>query len=75
MCRRSIYFMAIDLVTFIDPNHPLHIPVFRCEKCKTAEFVSMTTHYPQAGDYGRLPVRRLDKVIQVRKWRNAKLGE
>lgn len=35
----------------------------------------MKVHMPQAGDYGRLPVRRLDRIVKVQKWKDTMLGE
>lgn len=75
LCRRSAYFLATDLIKAVDPRHPLHIPPFACSKCKTMEYMRMSVRLPQAGDYGRLPVRRLDRVVQVQKWRDGLLGE
>lgn len=75
LCRRSTYFHASDLVKVVDPRHPLHRPPFPCSRCKTAEYLRMTPHSPRAGDFGRLPVRVLDKVVQVHKWRDTKLGD
>ncbi len=75
LCRRTIYYLATDLVQFVGAAHPVHIPPFACGTCKTMEYMRMTVHSPQIGDYGRLPVRRIDKVVQVTKWKTVLLGE
>ncbi len=75
LCRRTTYFLAIDLLTIIDPKHPVHIPPFPCGRCKTREYVNVKIHHPNPGDYGQLPVRRPGKIVRIQKWRNVKLGE
>ncbi|WP_162791864.1 hypothetical protein [Sulfitobacter sp. DFL-23] len=70
LCRRSIYFLASDLLTVIDPKHPLHLPPFPCSRCSKIEYVEIKERWPRADDYGHLKVR---KLVQV--WKTDKLGE
>ncbi len=75
LCRRTIYYLATDLVQFVGAAHPVHILPFACGTCKTAEYMRMTVHAPDIGDCGKLRMRRIDKVVQVTKWIDVLLGE
>ena len=74
-CRRTTYFLASDLVTFVGPDHPAHVAPMPCSRCGMTEYVNVILLTPRPGDYGRLEVRRLVDVVTVHKWRNMKLGE
>lgn len=75
LCRRTIYFLASDLVSLIDPTYPVHIPFFKCSRCETWEFIHVSVHHPSPGDYGRLIVRRPGKIVRTQKWRTVVLGD
>lgn len=75
LCRRTIYYLAADLVQFVGAAHPVHIAPLACRTCKTAEYMRMTVHSPRIGDHRRLPGRRIDKVVRVTKWKDVLLGE
>ncbi|RII39010.1 hypothetical protein DL237_10050 [Pseudooceanicola sediminis] len=71
-CRRTVNFLAIDLVPIIGAYHNAHEPVFNCTWCKTGEWVTTRLRIPQLEEYGYLTIRRPGRVIQT--WYDAKLG-
>lgn len=75
LCPRALYFMASDLMTVVDPKHPLHLPPFPCSRCGKIDYVEMRQYRPADCDFGRLPIRKLQKVVQVQVWKNVVLGE
>jgi hypothetical protein len=74
-CRRTTYFLASDLVVFVGPDHPAHVPPMACSRCRKTDYVNVDLLSPRPGDYGRLDVRRLVDVVTVHKWKTVKLGE
>ncbi|QDC11291.1 hypothetical protein FHY55_19540 [Oceanicola sp. D3] len=75
LCRRAIYSTPSDLMKIVDPQHPLHLPPFPCSRCGQTEYVEMRQHRPAHGDYGRIPIRKLEKVVEVKIWKNVMLGD
>lgn len=75
LCRRTVYFLASDLLEFFDDMRPAHRPPFACSKCRTMEFMHVKVRSPEPGDWGNLPVRRPAEVVRIQKWRTVKLGD
>ncbi len=74
-CRRSVRYLAADLVTLLDAMRPAHDPPFACSKCGTTNGMRVTLHSPEVGDYGHLTVRRPGPVRRIQTWRSVKLGD
>ncbi|SOE18569.1 hypothetical protein SAMN05877838_3497 [Hoeflea halophila] len=75
LCRRSINYLATDLVQVLNPARPVDGPPFSCSRCGTAEYISVKVKTPAAGDYGHLVIRRLLGIRSVSEWGNRPLGE
>jgi hypothetical protein len=75
LCRRTVYYLASDLATIIDPSTPVYEVLFPCSRDGTAEFVSIRPRALMPGDYGNLDVRRPGPVRHVQTWRTVKLGD
>jgi hypothetical protein len=75
LCRRTVYYLASDLVKLYNPQWPALAPLFECGTCRTGEFLSVRCTSPSPGDYGHLVVRRPMDVVKIQKWRNVKLGD
>lgn len=75
LCRRTVYFLPADLIQMVGADHYSHKPPFTCRTCQTSEYLRITVHKPQPGDYGRLPVRRIIKIVRRAKWVNVRLGD
>lgn len=73
LCRRTVTYLAIDLLRVCPPDHSVHVPPFGCARCGTMEFVSIRSRIPLPEEYGKLIIRR--PVRQVWKWTNSPLGE
>ncbi|AGT07919.1 hypothetical protein [Paracoccus aminophilus] len=74
-CRRSVYYWAADLVKVVGPYHQVHVPPWRCSRCKSAEFVEVHATYPHAELLGKVTIRRPVKEITRWIWRNEVGGE
>jgi len=74
-CRRSVRYLATDLVTLLDPMRPAYDPPFACSKCGTTEGMKVTFHFPEVGDFGSLTVRRPGPVRRIQTWRTVRLGD
>ena len=72
-CRKSVTYLAHDLLRVCAPDHPVHVPPFSCARCGTMEYVSARCRIPLPEEYGKLLVRRPQR--QVWKWTNMPLGE
>lgn len=73
-CKRSVRYLASDLVTLLDPKRYAHLPPFPCGRCGTADRMKVRFHAPSPGDYGHLVVRRPGAVKVTQMWRSVKLG-
>jgi hypothetical protein len=75
LCRRSITYLASDLVTLLPPDElALEVP-FTCHKCGTREFMRVTLTSPFPGDWGNLVIRRPGPLRIIQTWRTVKLGD
>jgi hypothetical protein len=74
-CRRTVYYLASDLVELLRPERPAHEPPFACSRCRTADYILVKIHTPDSGDYGHLEVRRPGPVVKTQTWRTVKLGD
>jgi hypothetical protein len=75
LCRRSITYLATDLVTLLPPDRlALEVP-FTCSKCGTTEFMRVKLTSPFPGDWGNLVIRRPGPVRMIQSWRTVKLGD
>lgn len=72
-CRRTVNFLAWDLVEIIGPKHYLHVPSFPCTRCGTIEYVAVAVKTAKREDLGNMIVRRPAGTVQL--WRNETLGE
>lgn len=70
LCRRSITYLATDLVTVCDPGQPALTVPFACSKCRCTAFMRVTLTSPMAGDYGHIVVRRPGPVRRIQTWRD-----
>lgn len=75
LCRRSITYLATDLVTVCDPEQPALAVPFACSKCRTTEFMRVTLTSAMPGDYGHIVIRRPGAVRRIQTWRNVRLGD
>lgn len=75
LCRRSINYLATDLVQVLNPARPVDAPPFACSRCGTADYMSVKVKSPAAGDYGHLTIRRLLGIRTVSEWGNRSLGD
>ncbi len=73
LCSRCVHFLATDLVEVLDPSTPMHLPPFKCSRCKTDEHIGIRLRSPHPGEIGSLPIRR--PAGFVRKWRTEMLGD
>lgn len=73
ICRRTVNFLATDLIKIVDPKHPTHIPVFPCGQCRSREFVRIKVESARPADIGKIVIRRPGQLIQ--KWRSVMLGD
>lgn len=74
-CRRSVRYLATDLVALLDPLRPAHDAPFPCSRCGTTGNMKVSFHSPALGDYGALVVRRPGPVRHIQTWRSVKLGD
>lgn len=65
-CGRAANYWAADLVEVVGPDHELHIPPFRCSRCRTAEWMYVSREVPDASAVASLVVRR--PVRKVTRW-------
>ncbi|TPW26342.1 hypothetical protein FJU08_22405 [Martelella alba] len=72
-CRRQVNFLARDLAAIKGDMHYLHEPPFICSRCKTDEYIKISTHSPSDADYGDIRVRRPAGLRQI--WKTVKLGD
>ena len=70
-CRRSVTYLAKDLVGIVGEEWSLHIPPFNCHK-DGPEFTKIEVWTATAEDRGRVPVRRPTELVQ--KWKTVMLG-
>mgnify|MGYP001211803433 CR=1 FL=1 len=63
LCRKSVTYLAHDLLRVCSPDHPAHLPPFGCARCRV----------PLQEEYGKLVIRRPQR--QVWKWEDIPLGE
>jgi len=75
LCRRNVHFLAVDLVDIVGANFPALAVPFPCSKCQKSDYIDVRVYTPLQADYGRLAVRRPDRVVKVQTWRSVKLGE
>lgn len=57
-CRRTVNFLAADLVQIVGPGHYLNVPPFACTRCGTDEFVAVSVRSATREDLGKMLVRR-----------------
>ena len=74
-CRRTLHFLAADLLQFYERDRPAEQPPFSCSRCKTDQFVRVSPRLPDPGDYGSLLIRRPAEVVQIQKWKTVRLGD
>ena len=75
LCRRSVNYLATDLVALLHPDRlALEVP-FTCHRCGTREFMRVRLTSPMAGDWGHLEIRRPGPVRRIRTWRTVRLGD
>lgn len=75
LCRRNAHFLAADLVGIVGANFPALAVPFPCSKCQNSDYIDVRVYTPLEADYGRLAVRRPDRVVTVQTWRFVKLSE
>lgn len=72
-CRRTVNYLATDLIEVVGPHHHLQIPPFDCSRCGTTEYVEVKVRCPTQEEVGLITVRRPAGKRQL--WRNEVLGE
>lgn len=72
-CRRSVHYLASDLVGILDPRRPALAPFSSCAKCKSREYIKIKLRSVHPGDFGVLIIRRPGKTRLVRDWHDAAL--
>ncbi len=72
-CRKTVNYLANDLIRVCPPDHPANQPPFPCGRCGTMEYVSARARIPSLEEYGKLTIRR--PIRQVWKWVQSPLGE
>jgi len=75
LCHRNVNFLASDLVGIVGANFPALAVPFPCSKCQKSDYIDVRIYTPLQADYGRMSVRRPDRVVKVHTWRSVKLGE
>lgn len=75
LCRRSINYLATDLVQVLNPSRPVDAPPFACSRCGTADYMSVRVKTPSLADYGQLTIRRHLDIRSVSEWGNRPLGD
>lgn len=70
-CRKTINYLATDLVKVVGPTHPVVRAPWRCRKCGAQEWLEVkwemrTAHLPKPGLIIRRPVGQVMRWI----WRN-----
>jgi hypothetical protein len=43
---------------------------FRCEKCRRGDYMGLKVQLPYGEDFGKLAIRRLDRLKQVPVWKD-----
>lgn len=74
-CRRTLHYLASDLVEFFGREQPAHKPPFSCTRCGNDHLMHVSLRSPEAGDYGHLLVRRPAEIVEIQKWRTVRLGD
>jgi len=75
LCRRTVHFLASDLLEFFDDETPALRVAFPCSRCATQQFMRVNLRLPDPGDWGNLLVRRPAEVVRIQKWRTVRLGD
>ena len=73
--RRTVNFLARDLMVLLDSDWPAFSPPFPCSKCNSTEFLDVRTSTPGPGDFGKLSIRRPGAIKTVQLWHTVKLGD
>ena len=74
-CRRTLHFLASDLIELLGREPPAEDPPFACARCGNDHLMQVRLRSPEAGDYGHLWVRRPGEIVHVQKWRSVRLGD
>ena len=70
-CKRTVRYLAIDLINLVEGTWPIYQPIWRCRRHGT-EYLVSSSRRPRPEEYGRLMIRRPSRVVR---WRNEPLGE
>ncbi|MGO4440073.1 hypothetical protein [Rhizobium sp. RAF56] len=76
MCNVTRYYFPADFLKFNEDISLDQIGAkIRCEQCGRRDFIFFYVKTPAGADYGKLPVRRLERVrtVQVPVWRDETL--
>ncbi|WP_417311021.1 hypothetical protein [Devosia sp.] len=75
LCRRSATYLAADLAALLGPHRDALTPPFACSGCGKTRYIRVTLRPPDAGDWGRLTVRRPGPIRRTQTWRSVLLGD
>ena len=75
LCRRTVHYLASDLVEVFGGEVEARRPPISCSKCKSDDYIRCKPRLPEIGDYGSLVVRRPVGVKMTRIWKDVKLGD
>ncbi|MBX5148496.1 hypothetical protein [Rhizobium lentis] len=74
LCNITRRFLPDDILK-LRKNTTLNRLKFVCQECHKGSYIDVSVYYPSAADVGKLPVRRLAGLRDVRKpiWRDETL--
>jgi hypothetical protein len=74
LCNITRHFLPADILR-LRKNTTLNRLRFTCQECKKSGYIDVNVYYPSVGDIGRLPIRRLVGMRDVRMpvWRDETL--
>ncbi|MBY3513046.1 hypothetical protein HFN76_12480 [Rhizobium laguerreae] len=74
LCNITRRFLPSDILQ-LRKNTTLNRLRFVCQECNKSSYIDVNVYYPSAGDIGRLPIRRLVGMRDVRMpvWRDETL--
>lgn len=74
-CRRTVRFLAEDLMQLLDPERDVMTPPFPCSKCQSSKYLTVTVISPNDADVGVMELRRPGPVRRRQTWLRMKLGD
>jgi hypothetical protein len=70
LCRRTLHFLASDLVTVYHPSTLAHTWRPACSHCGRVDYVSVRSFFPGPDDVGKIMMRRPAGHRRIQLWKN-----